>query len=110
VTEFITDTNEFLFKHAIIIGKDNLQKPVLQQIRNLLYPAKDSGFPEIVFEYFKEIELIVNITKHELVPKHIPLTNLEKQEILKKYKVKESQLPIIKKKDPVARYFGLRKR
>jgi DNA-directed RNA polymerase I, II, and III subunit RPABC1 len=35
-------------------------------------------------EYFEEDELVVNITKHELVPKHILLTDDEKKQLLKK--------------------------
>jgi DNA-directed RNA polymerases I, II, and III subunit RPABC1 len=35
-------------------------------------------------EYFQEKELLVNITEHELVPKHYPLSDEEKRELLKK--------------------------
>lgn len=56
-----------------------------------------------------ETELLVNITKHELVPKHVPLTAEEKRNLLQRYKVKESQIPRIQSADPVARYFGLAK-
>lgn len=51
----------------------------------------------------------VNITKHELVPRHIPLSSEEKQNLLQRYKVKDGQLPRIQQSDPVARYFGLSK-
>ena len=40
-------------------------------------------------------DLLVNITHHQLVPKHIVLSNLEKAELLKRYRAKESQLPKI---------------
>lgn len=51
----------------------------------------------------------VNITEHELVPRHIPLSSEEKQNLLQRYKVKDGQLPRIQQTDPVARYFGLSK-
>ena len=60
-------------------------------------------------EHFKEEDLLVNITKHELVPKHILLSDEEKKVLLDRYRLKESQLPRIQAGDPVAKYLGLRK-
>lgn len=64
---------------------------------------------KVTIELFREDDLLVNITKHKLVPKHIVLTNEEKKALLKKYNLNESQLPRIQKDDPVARYFGLKR-
>lgn len=61
-------------------------------------------------EYFNFDDLIVNISNHDLVPKHIIVSEEEKQMVLKKYRVKESQLPKILYNDPMARYLGLRKK
>lgn len=62
-----------------------------------------------VIESFQENDLVVNITKHVLVPKHLLLSDQEKKELLTRYRLKESQLPRIQREDPVARYFGLKR-
>eukprot|EP00211_Chloroparvula_japonica_P015941 CAMPEP_0119134004 /NCGR_PEP_ID=MMETSP1310-20130426/15081_1 /TAXON_ID=464262 /ORGANISM="Genus nov. species nov., Strain RCC2339" /LENGTH=194 /DNA_ID=CAMNT_0007124741 /DNA_START=63 /DNA_END=644 /DNA_ORIENTATION=+ len=60
-------------------------------------------------EYFKEAELLVNITRHVLVPQHQVLTDDQKKELLIRYKLRDTQLPRIQPGDPVARYYGLQK-
>lgn len=46
-------------------------------------------------DFFYEYELILNVTKHYLVPDHELLFFLEKKKLLDCYKIKESQLPKI---------------
>lgn len=60
-------------------------------------------------EHFKESELLVDITKHQLVPLHQVLTANEKSELLKRYRLKDTQLPRIQPNDPIARYYGLKR-
>lgn len=60
-------------------------------------------------EHFKEAELLVDITQHQLVPEHQVLTNNEKIELLKRYRLKDTQLPRIQPNDPVARYLGMKR-
>lgn len=63
----------------------------------------------LIMEIFMEQDLLVNITQHELVPKHVLLSAEEKAALLARYRLKESQLPRIQQGDPVARYLGLKR-
>ena len=44
-----------------------------------------------------------NIIEHKLVPEHIIISEKEKEEILKKFKITPDQLPKILNTDPVAK-------
>ncbi|XP_030967167.1 DNA-directed RNA polymerases IV and V subunit 5B-like isoform X1 [Quercus lobata] len=60
-------------------------------------------------EVFQITDLLVNITKHILMPKHEILNAEGKQRLLSQYKVKDTQLPRMLETDPIARYYGLEK-
>ena len=62
-----------------------------------------------IMELFREEDLLVNISRHELVPKHIMLSAEEKRSLLERYRLKETQLPRIRFDDPMAKYLGLRR-
>lgn len=52
-------------------------------------------------------KLLVNITKHKLVPKHELIEPCEVERILKKFSIaSKNQLPVILKEDPISQYFG----
>ncbi|KAJ1979932.1 DNA-directed RNA polymerases II 24 kDa polypeptide (RNA polymerase II subunit 5) [Dimargaris cristalligena] len=88
----------------------NVQKGVVIYVKNLTSAAvkiMDQMRDKYRFEFFKEAELMVNITRHRLVPKHEILTPEEKRTLLHRYRLKETQLPRIQNTDPVARYYGL---
>ena len=88
-------------RRAIIIVKNNLT-PFARQL------IKEVALRGFRMEYFREMELLVDITEHKLVPEHVILSQQQKQELLDRYRLKPSQLPRIQVTDPVARYLGLK--
>ncbi|KAK9716376.1 hypothetical protein RND81_06G229000 [Saponaria officinalis] len=64
---------------------------------------------KVHFEIFMETELLFNVTKHKMVPKHQLLTEDEKKSLLLKYTLTESEIPRIQVTDPIAKYYGLRR-
>jgi len=92
--------------------KEGVQRAILV-IPNELTSSARTVLAEIaskfLIETFREDELLVNITEHELVPKHVKLTSEEKEKLLLRYRIKEAQLPRIQMTDPIARYYGLRR-
>jgi DNA-directed RNA polymerase I, II, and III subunit RPABC1 len=94
--QFLNDKNYY---SGIYITGASVTTSALKQAANL----------PIGIEVFQETDLLVNITKHELVPKHILLSPEEKKALLDRYRLKETQLPRIRVEDPVAKYLGLRR-
>jgi len=94
--------------------EDNVKRGIIivqQQMTNF---AREKALAEINnstegyhMEWFLEAELLVNITEHVLVPHHQLLSKEEKSILLKKYRMKEAQLPRMQLTDPVSRYYGL---
>ncbi|CAJ2671615.1 unnamed protein product [Trifolium pratense] len=60
-------------------------------------------------EIFQITDLLVNVTKHVLKPKHQVLTDKQKKNLLKKYDIQEKQLPRMLQTDAIARYYGLQR-
>ncbi|KAJ1561438.1 DNA-directed RNA polymerases II 24 kDa polypeptide (RNA polymerase II subunit 5), partial [Cladochytrium tenue] len=86
---------------AILIYQKNLTPSAHKIIHEMA--------PKYILEIFQESELLVNITHHTLVPRHVLLTKDEKATLLARYRLKETQLPRIQPSDPVARYYGLKR-
>ena len=61
-------------------------------------------------QIFRIDELLVNITKHVIVPRHIPIRSQEEiNSILQMYSLKiPQQVPLIQTSDPIARYLALK--
>lgn len=64
-------------------------------------------------KYFIQIfgleNLLFNVSKHILVPKHTPLTKSEIKDLMNHYHIDHlKNLPTIRREDPMAKYVGLR--
>lgn len=98
---------------AHLLDKDSIQNGIFITIGHAPPTALRAFDPLIErgirAEHFQEQDLLVNITKHELVPKHVLLSDEEKKVLLDRYRLKETQLPRIQSNDPVARYLGVKK-
>ncbi|WFD38621.1 DNA-directed RNA polymerases II 24 kDa polypeptide (RNA polymerase II subunit 5) [Malassezia japonica] len=97
--QFINVLEEKNITRGIIIWSDKMTSAAKKVIEAMRL--------QLVLEDFEEAFLLVNITHHQLVPKHEVLTPEEKKDLLQRFRLKESQLPRIQQVDPVARYFGL---
>jgi DNA-directed RNA polymerase I, II, and III subunit RPABC1 len=88
------------FSTYFLIVQENITQVNMKSINAL----------KLNIEIFMLSRLQFNITKHELVSKHeIVRDQGEITNILERYKLKsKTQLPIILKSDPVARYYNLK--
>lgn len=100
IRQYIKEMQQNNVDQAIIVVKD----AITAFAKQVFIEAKP-----LIIEHFKENELLVDKLSHVLVPKHDLLEDLEKKELFKIYKLKDSLLPIIKISDPIARYFGAKR-
>ena len=103
-TYVFTNMSKLNIKRSILVSNKKILTSAEKQISYL------ETNNEIYIEYFKMTDLLINITHHELVPKHIKCSLKDKEIVMKKYRVKESQLPKILSTDPMARYLGVKKK
>lgn len=99
---FIKDMFTSKATSGIIIIPGKISQQAKQKIQDIS--------KELSIEVFTVGELVVNITEHELVPKHILLSEQDKKLLLERYRIRDqNQLPKILLTDPVARYLGLKR-
>lgn len=91
IKECITDMGKHNINHAILIMKYGITPSVKKLV---------AGISNIVIEFFEELDLSYNVTKHILVPKH-ELASNEERECLSKH---ISHLPLILNTDAVCRF------
>lgn len=97
------DTDE---KHVIFVFKDKINA---QNEKNL----KDIYCDVDNFETFCLKNLLFNITRHNLVPKHELVNAVESEEVYRRYSIKTKQqnmkFPLLlTKSDPVAKYYDFK--
>ena len=87
-------------------GSDNN----IMVVRDKMTPSSQKGLKDVPHELFELRELQYNVTRHSLVPRHDIVTDGgEEAGILRDHGLKaKTQLPLISRADPVARYLGLR--
>ena len=86
--------------NILIIIKDKIASAVNNELSKDIYYNT---------EIFTHNQLIFNITKNYLVPKHILLTEDEKQEVYKKYNMKNNdKFQQILVSDPIAKYYAMK--
>lgn len=100
----IVEDNKDTFDDWILITKESLTASVKRQLDDL--ETTIGGH----IDRFHVNELLFNISKHTLVPKHEPIRDEEAiLEIMQKYGLKNRrQLPLLLRSDPMAKYLGMR--
>ena len=103
------DVEEDEITHIILVFKEKINSNNEKNIKSLIAQYNDKQGTNVKVEMFDIKNLLFNITKHSYVPKHVLMSKEEAQEILDKYSIKnKTQMPIIYKTDPVAKYFDFK--
>lgn len=80
--------------HKILIV-NNITSRAIQQLATI----KD-------LEYFTLLEIVRDISKHMLIPKHILLSNDEAKQLMEEYNIKQKDMGMICYDDPMARFLN----
>lgn len=115
VSVFFTTEESIGIKYIIKVSERMIASKISHCI--LIYPksltASAKKYMEksskLKIEAFAEEDLLVNITKHALMPLHQVLSSAEKKRFLSDAHLTEYQLSRIQLSDPVARYYGMKR-
>lgn len=94
----IIENDEFGFCCLIIVCKGSVTSFAKQFIT--------TDVNNLLVQIFTEKELMFNITKHSLVPKHDLLNSVEKRNVIDLYKTNLKHFPNILSGDPVSKYYA----
>jgi DNA-directed RNA polymerase I, II, and III subunit RPABC1 len=95
------DTVIILVVNAILVKVNKLDNPAFSFSEEFRIQNK-------FVQVFGLENLLINISKHSFVPKHIILTDDEVKDVCDKYNIVPSNLHKILIQDPMARFIGLR--
>lgn len=93
-------------QYARILHKMGIYKAILVSHGLTPLANRELTAHSVHLEPFLFKELVINILEHKLVPKHEPLSALERKTFFQKYKLDD--LPLILHTDPVVRFLGLK--
>lgn len=91
-------------QEIIIISPQKISSNSMSKLQYFRTPESN-----LMITIFMDKELMFNITKHMLVPKHILLTQQERRELLLELNKKNNSLKLIPKiydTDPISKYYG----
>lgn len=95
VKKIIEYVNEEEIKHLILIITDSLTPQALKEMNH--------NRNDFELEIFFDNQMIYNVTKHVLVPRHELLNETDTKKMLKKFGKK---IPLIKSTDRISRYYN----
>jgi len=96
---FIDDNYPLKDMSVIVITHDKPTPQIAKELQNDEFRS---------YEIFLTKNLMINITHHEIVPKHILLSEEEANKVLDEFDANRSQLPRLLVTDPVAKYYGMK--
>jgi len=100
IRQYIREMHDNEVNNAIIIVQDAVTAFAKKEF---------SAIKNFNIEYFKKNELKIDITEHVLVPRHVLISEADKKELFKIYKIKGDKLPKILSSDPISRYYGAKR-
>lgn len=97
---------------GILKSEDTLILIVIEGVNQMMNLEKSlAGLYDEYGYYIQVFNLDIlqnNITKIAVVPKHRVMKETEHKKLLKKFNIREEDLPTIKRLDPVAKYYAMR--
>ena len=97
IRDVVQDLKEKGIDHAIIVLKADITSFAANSFKN---------FKSVHIEHFNMRDVMYNITKHVMVPKHELLTKKEIQDLKQQLRIRTlSCLKKIRYNDPICRYF-----